>query len=98
MFLSGFGTSTNPAGSGGLFGSSTGTTPSLFGQTGGTSAFGAGAGATAAGGTTVTFNPPSGTDTMMKDRIATNINTRHQCITAMKEYEAKSLEVNLLFM
>ncbi|KAK3793945.1 hypothetical protein RRG08_023041 [Elysia crispata] len=90
--FAGFGTSTNPAGSGGLFGSSTGTTPSLFGQTGGTSAFGAGAGATAAGGTTVTFNPPSGTDTMMKDRIATNINTRHQCITAMKEYEAKSLE------
>ncbi|RUS87265.1 hypothetical protein EGW08_004945 [Elysia chlorotica] len=89
--FSGFGQSAQPAGSG-LFGSSAGTTPSLFGQTGATSAFGTGAGATAAGGTTVAFNPPSGTDTMMKDRIATNINTRHQCITAMKEYEAKSLE------
>ncbi|GFR92600.1 nuclear pore complex protein Nup98-Nup96 [Elysia marginata] len=40
----------------------------------------------------VPFKAPSGTDTMMKDRIASNINTRYQCISAMKEYEAESLE------
>ncbi|KAK7454115.1 hypothetical protein BaRGS_00039603, partial [Batillaria attramentaria] len=44
------------------------------------------------GGTTVKFNPPSGLDTMSKSGVTTSINTRHQCITAMKEYENKSLE------
>jgi hypothetical protein len=47
------------------------------------------------GGTTVKFNPPAGTDTMSKSGVTTNIITRHQCITAMKEYEAKSLEVSV---
>ncbi len=28
----------------------------------------------------------------MKSGVTTNINTRHQCITCMKEYESKSLE------
>ena len=33
-----------------------------------------------------------GTDTMMKSGVSTNMTTRHQCITAMKEYESKSME------
>nr|4OWR_B Chain B, Nuclear pore complex protein Nup98-Nup96 [Homo sapiens] len=43
-------------------------------------------------GTTIKFNPPTGTDTMVKAGVSTNISTKHQCITAMKEYESKSLE------
>uniref|UniRef100_A0A493TZD5 Nuclear pore complex protein Nup98-Nup96 n=1 Tax=Anas platyrhynchos platyrhynchos TaxID=8840 RepID=A0A493TZD5_ANAPP len=38
------------------------------------------------------LQPPTGTDTMVKSGVSTNINTKHQCITAMKEYESKSLE------
>ncbi|XP_059207267.1 LOW QUALITY PROTEIN: nuclear pore complex protein Nup98-Nup96 [Centropristis striata] len=83
-----FGTSTS---SGGLFGS-TNTTSNPFG---GASLFG-GSGFTAAQqqqpGTTVKFNPPTGSDTMVKAGVTTSINTKHQCITAMKEYENKSLE------
>lgn len=30
---------------------------------------------------------------MVKAGVTTSINTKHQCITAMKEYENKSLEV-----
>lgn len=44
-------------------------------------------------GTTVKFNPPQGQDTMVKNGVTQTINTKHQCITAMKEYETKSLEV-----
>ncbi|XP_030603052.1 nuclear pore complex protein Nup98-Nup96 isoform X2 [Archocentrus centrarchus] len=82
-----FGTSTS---SGGLFGS-TNTTSNPFGGT--TSLFG-GSGFSAAQqpGTTVKFNPPTGSDTMVKAGVTTSINTKHQCITAMKEYENKSLE------
>lgn len=47
---------------------------------------------TAPNGTTVKFNPPTSQDTMVKNGVSTNINTRHQCITAMKEYQSKSLE------
>ncbi|XP_054162545.1 nuclear pore complex protein Nup98-Nup96-like [Oppia nitens] len=43
-------------------------------------------------GTTIKFNAPAGTDTMMKNGVSQNINTRHQCITCMREYETKSLE------
>uniref|UniRef100_A0A8C3Q1Z2 Nuclear pore complex protein Nup98-Nup96 n=1 Tax=Chrysolophus pictus TaxID=9089 RepID=A0A8C3Q1Z2_CHRPC len=43
-------------------------------------------------GTTIKFNPPTGTDSMVKSGVSTTINTKHQCITAMKEYESKSLE------
>ena len=51
-------------------------------------------GATAAtSGTMVKFTPPAGTETMLKGGSQQNMNTRHQCITAMKEYESKSLEV-----
>lgn len=39
--------------------------------------------------------PPTGNDTMVKAGVTTSINTKHQCITAMKEYENKSLEVRL---
>ncbi|XP_062289256.1 nuclear pore complex protein Nup98-Nup96 isoform X2 [Scomber scombrus] len=83
----GFGTSTS---SGGLFGA-TNTASNPFGGT--NSLFG-GAGFSAAQqpGTTVKFNPPTGSDTMVKAGVTTSINTKHQCITAMKEYENKSLE------
>lgn len=40
------------------------------------------------------WQPPTGTDTMVKSGVSTSINTKHQCITAMKEYESKSLEVS----
>lgn len=82
-----FGTSTS---SGGLFGA-TNTASNPFG--GATSLFG-GSGFSAAQqpGTTVKFNPPTGSDTMVKAGVTTSINTKHQCITAMKEYENKSLE------
>jgi len=43
-------------------------------------------------GTTVKFNPLISTDVMIKNGTNSNINTRHQCITCMKEYENKSLE------
>uniref|UniRef100_A0A8C9Y7D9 Nuclear pore complex protein Nup98-Nup96 n=1 Tax=Sander lucioperca TaxID=283035 RepID=A0A8C9Y7D9_SANLU len=85
-----FGTSTS---SGGLFGS-TNTTSNPFGGGGVASLFGS-SGFTAAQqqpGTTVKFNPPTGSDTMVKAGVTTSINTKHQCITAMKEYENKSLE------
>ncbi|KAM9451702.1 nuclear pore complex protein Nup98-Nup96-like isoform 2-T2 [Clarias gariepinus] len=81
-----FGTSTS---SGGLFGTTNttsnpfGGTPSLFGATGFTAT---------QPGTTIKFNPPTGSDTMVKSGVTTSINTKHQCITAMKEYENKSLE------
>ncbi|XP_074528013.1 nuclear pore complex protein Nup98-Nup96 isoform X2 [Halichoeres trimaculatus] len=83
-----FGTSTS---SGGLFGS-TNTTSNPFGGTAslfGGSSFSA---TQQQPGTTVKFNPPTGSDTMVKAGVTTNINTKHQCITAMKEYENKSLE------
>ncbi|XP_035288063.1 nuclear pore complex protein Nup98-Nup96 isoform X2 [Anguilla anguilla] len=82
-----FGTSTS---SGGLFGTTNtnsnpfgGASASLFGPSGFTAT---------QSGTTLKFNPPSGSDTMVKGGVTTSINTKHQCITAMKEYENKSLE------
>ncbi|XP_039263880.2 nuclear pore complex protein Nup98-Nup96-like [Styela clava] len=77
-------------------------TGGLFGSTGGTSSFGS---TTTGGGLfgfssaqqqngtgAVKFNPPTGTDTMMRSGQSSTISTKHQCITAMKEYEAKSFE------
>lgn len=43
-------------------------------------------------GTSVPFNPLPGSDTMMRNGQPQPINTRHQCITCMKDYEGKSLE------
>ena len=43
-------------------------------------------------GTTVKFNPPTAQDTAQKGSIATSVTTKHMVITAMKEYEGKSLE------
>ncbi|XP_013855954.1 nuclear pore complex protein Nup98-Nup96, partial [Austrofundulus limnaeus] len=83
-----FGTSTSTGA--GLFGS-TNTTSNPFG--GSSSLFGgSGFSASQQPGTTVKFNPPTGSDTMVKAGVTTSINTKHQCITAMKEYENKSLE------
>ncbi|XP_048349598.1 nuclear pore complex protein Nup98-Nup96-like [Sphaerodactylus townsendi] len=82
-----FGTSTS---SSGLFGT-TNTTSNPFGGTSG-SLFGSTSFTTVPTGTTIKFNPPTGTDTMVKSGVSTNISTKHQCITAMKEYESKSLE------
>nr|XP_036882090.1 nuclear pore complex protein Nup98-Nup96 isoform X3 [Manis javanica]XP_036882091.1 nuclear pore complex protein Nup98-Nup96 isoform X4 [Manis javanica] len=82
-----FGTSTS---SGGLFGT-TNTTSNPFGSTSG-SLFGPSSFTATPTGTTIKFNPPTGTDTMVKAGVSTNISTKHQCITAMKEYESKSLE------
>uniref|UniRef100_A0A8C7SQM7 Nuclear pore complex protein Nup98-Nup96 n=1 Tax=Oncorhynchus mykiss TaxID=8022 RepID=A0A8C7SQM7_ONCMY len=83
-----FGTST--ANTGGLFGATNsnpfgGASASLFGASGFTQQ-------AAQPGTTVKFNPATGSDTMVKGGVTTSINTKHQCITAMKEYENKSLE------
>ncbi|XP_005161496.1 nuclear pore complex protein Nup98-Nup96 isoform X1 [Danio rerio] len=82
-----FGTSTS---SGGLFGT-TNTASNPFGGTSG-SLFGSSSFTAAPPGTTIKFNPPTGSDTMVKGGVTTSINTKHQCITAMKEYENKSLE------
>ncbi|XP_071392478.1 nuclear pore complex protein Nup98-Nup96-like isoform X2 [Centroberyx affinis] len=83
-----FGTSTS---SGGLFGS-TNTASNPFGGTSASLFGGSGFSAAQQPGTTLKFNPPTGSDTMVKGGVTTSINTKHQCITAMKEYENKSLE------
>ena len=54
-----------------------------------------GFGASGQSGTVIKFNPPNGQDSMLKNGVTTSISTRHQCITAMKEYENKSLEVSI---
>ena len=79
-----FGSAQPASGFGSTFGSTSpfGTTASAFGAT--TSQ--------APNGTTIKFVPVTGTDTMMKNGVNQQISTRHQCITAMKEYESKSLE------
>ncbi|XP_055493395.1 nuclear pore complex protein Nup98-Nup96 isoform X1 [Leucoraja erinacea] len=87
----GFGTFGTSTAGGGLFGT-TSTASNPFGGTSG-SLFGGTTFTTAApAGTTVKFNSPTGTDTMVKSGVSTSISTKHQCITAMKEYETKSLE------
>lgn len=43
-------------------------------------------------GTTIKFTPVTGTDSMQKSGSTTVINTKHHCITCMKEYENKSFE------
>ncbi|XP_055923020.1 nuclear pore complex protein Nup98-Nup96 [Eupeodes corollae] len=46
----------------------------------------------ATGSVLVKYQPTIGTDTLMKGGTPNNVNTKQHCITAMKEYEAKSLE------
>ncbi|XP_068025345.1 nuclear pore complex protein Nup98-Nup96-like [Melanerpes formicivorus] len=75
-----FGASTSTNTVSGPFGSMTG---SLFGPTG----FPA-----APTGTTIKFQPPTNVDTLAISGVSARITARHQCITAMKEYEKKSLE------
>ncbi|GLG96233.1 Nuclear pore complex protein Nup98-Nup96 [Gryllus bimaculatus] len=73
-------------------------TTSLFGQpsaSSGTGLFGSGSFGNTANqtlGTPIKFVPTTGTDTMAKGGLSQPINTRHHCITCMKEYEFKSLE------
>lgn len=43
-------------------------------------------------GTVIKYNPVTGTETVQKCGTAHSVNTKLNCITAMKEYEAKSLE------
>lgn len=98
-----FGQQPKPAGFG--FGTPS-TQPSLFGQPqqsqtsspfqsmpntlfGGNTSFGS---QQTASGTLIKFNPVTGTDTMMKNGVASTINTKHHSITCMKEYESKSFE------
>lgn len=62
--------------------------PFYIGTFGATTGFGA----TSAGGTTIKFNPVTGTDTMVRNGQNQTINTRHQSITVMKEYDTKIFE------
>ncbi|XP_061394699.1 nuclear pore complex protein Nup98-Nup96 [Musca vetustissima] len=76
------------------FGQAAPTTTSVFGSST-TSAFGQPANAAAAAnpGTSIAkYVPTIGTDTLMKGGQPNNVNTKQHCITAMKEYEGKSLE------
>ncbi|XP_050535736.1 nuclear pore complex protein Nup98-Nup96 [Daktulosphaira vitifoliae] len=90
-----FGSTVQPSGNifGTPQGSSTGSgifgVPSA-GTFGATSGFGNAQVST--GGTTIKFNPVTGTDTMVKNGTNQTINTRHQSITVMKEYESKIFE------
>ena len=92
-------TSTNTFGGTSLFGQQQQPQQqSTFGQTGG-SLFGGMVtgggflGGSQTTGTTIKFVPVVSSEQMVKGGVTTNINTKLQCITAMKEYESKSLEV-----
>lgn len=80
----------------GSFGQAAPATTSVFGS-GTASAFAqpqaAGvAGGVNAGTAVAKYQPTIGTDTLMKSGQPNNVNTKQHCITAMKEYELKSLE------
>ncbi|XP_068236847.1 nuclear pore complex protein Nup98-Nup96-like isoform X2 [Palaemon carinicauda] len=89
----GFGTtsSTSSTGTTGLFGSTqSSTSGGLFNTTGmPTTGFGT---TNTLTGTTIKYDPTTGTDTMTRNGVSTNIRTRIEVITTMKEYENKSLE------
>ncbi|XP_004537879.1 nuclear pore complex protein Nup98-Nup96 [Ceratitis capitata] len=70
----------------GSFGQAQPTTSNVFGS-GTTMMMGANAGTSIA-----KYQPTIGTDTLMKAGQPNNVNTKQHCITAMKEYEGKSLE------
>ncbi|KAL4230158.1 Nuclear pore complex protein Nup98-Nup96 [Mactra antiquata] len=80
----GFGSTTTTASGGGLFGSTNNAGAGLFGNSAGFNQPQA--------GTVTKFNAPQGQDTVVKNGVSQTINTKHQCIAAMKEYEGKSLE------
>nr|XP_053652021.1 nuclear pore complex protein Nup98-Nup96-like [Cherax quadricarinatus] len=71
---------------GGLFSS---TQPATSGGLFSSSGFGA---AGALTGTTVKYEPVTGSDTMTRNGVSTNIRTKIEVISTMKEYENKSLE------
>ncbi|XP_066985536.1 nuclear pore complex protein Nup98-Nup96 isoform X4 [Macrobrachium rosenbergii] len=84
----GFGatSSTSSTGTTGLFGSTqSSTSGGLFNTPG----FGSSNTLT---GTTIKYDPTTGTDTMTRNGVSTSIRTRIEVITTMKEYENKSLE------
>ncbi|RNA23314.1 nuclear pore complex Nup98-Nup96 isoform X1 [Brachionus plicatilis] len=90
--LFGNSTTTQPTSTtGSLFGSGSTTAPSTTG-------FGFGSTTTTTPATTQTgtgnvkFSALSGQDSVTKNGVQSTIQTNHQCITAMKEYEGKSLE------
>ncbi|KAK3891422.1 hypothetical protein Pcinc_004721 [Petrolisthes cinctipes] len=85
----GFGqtTTSSTTTSGGLFGSTPSTAGGLFGASTG---FGGATGAVS--GTTIKYEPLTGSDTMTRNGVSTNIRTRIEVISTMKEYENKSLE------
>lgn len=84
-----FGGASQPMG-GSTFGAQQSTAGSLFG---GASFLGAGGAATT--GTVIKFVPVPGTDIIMKGGSQQSVATKLQCISGMKEYENKSLEVFL---
>ncbi|XP_071536079.1 nuclear pore complex protein Nup98-Nup96-like [Panulirus ornatus] len=87
----GFGQTTTSSTStaGGLFGSTQPPSGGLF-----STPVHQGFGATGAApvGTTVKYEPIIGSDTMTRNGVSTNIKTRIEVISAMKDYENKSLE------
>jgi len=88
----GFGSNTSTTtASSGLFGSSFGSSTSNTtggGLFGGSTTFGG----ASTNGTTIKFNPVTSSESVNKNGSAMMVQTKHQCITVMKEYEAKSLE------
>jgi|SRR6218665_861856 len=82
-----FGNASQPMG-GSTFGTQPNNAGSLFG---GTSFLGAGG--TGTSGTVIKFVAVPGTDIIMKGGSQQSVATKLQCITGMKEYENKSLEV-----
>uniref|UniRef100_A0A1I7TES5 Nuclear pore complex protein Nup98-Nup96 n=1 Tax=Caenorhabditis tropicalis TaxID=1561998 RepID=A0A1I7TES5_9PELO len=93
------GASTSTTTGGSLFGGTSNTsntgTSSLFGSNnnaaGSNSLFG-GASGSAVTGTTIKFEPPINSDTMMRNGTTTTISTKHMCISAMIKYQDKSME------
>lgn len=82
-----------------LFSSSAGTANRSFGSTFtpntntfGATSFGTPATTENAGSSIAKYQPTNSTDTLVKNGQQNNINTRQHCITAMKEYEHRSLE------
>lgn len=73
------------------------TQTSLFGQTQQQSSFFTSPVSTVVG-TTIKLDPVKATDTMVRNNETKTINTKLMCISAMKQYESKSLEVTLKFL